>query len=50
MQLTQQQTGQFDFAEPVSVQVNWIPAETGKRMATAVTDVWCEENLIKEVL
>lgn len=50
VQLTQQQTGLFNFAEPVSVQVNWIPAETRKRMATTVTNVWCEENLIKEVL
>lgn len=49
VQLTQEQTGTFDYNEPISVQVNWITPD-GKRKATAVTNVICEENLIKEVL
>lgn len=49
VQLTQEDTGKFCTHEPISVQVNWITS-SGKRKATAVANIRCEENLIKEVI
>ena len=48
-QLTQEQTGSFKDGDIVSVQVNWLTS-SGKRMATSVTNIRVEENLIKEVI
>lgn len=48
-ELTQAQTGMFNYHNSVSVQVNWIDS-FGKRHATEIKEVPSLENLIKEVL